>query len=61
MGGKRPVLRALCHGPFIVTFIAVPRGDIQGSGGEPIKVAMKFAIKALMVARMQDAAPNLAM
>jgi len=54
-------LRALCHGPFIVTFIAVPRGDIQGSGGEPIKVAMKFAIKALMVARMHDAAPNLAM
>ena len=38
-----------------VPFIAVPRGDIQGSGGEPMKVAMKFATKALLAMQMRSA------
>ena len=34
--------------------IVVPRGDVQGSGGESIKVAYQFATKVLMAVRMRS-------
>ena len=50
--GERPVFPGLCRGAFIATFIVVPSGNVQGSGGGSIKVASKFATKVWMVVRM---------